>query len=116
MTSERRFIGIDGCRAGWFCVILDGNGGWSYRLAPDAHAVGALAGSAVSALIDIPIGLPDAGPDERLCDREARHLLRGGRAASVFPVPARQTLAVNSYAEALVTNRKATGPGLSKQS
>lgn len=68
-----------------------------------------------SVLIDIPIGLPDSGPDGRLCDREARQLLGRGRAASVFSAPARRTLAAASYPDALELNRKATGCGLSKQ-
>ena len=82
MASTRTFIGIDGCRAGWFCVILDGAGHWSFRLAPDARAVGELAVAAAGALIDIPVGLPDSGPEGRLCDREARRLLGPGRASS----------------------------------
>jgi predicted RNase H-like nuclease len=115
MTSTRTFIGIDGCRAGWFCVILDEHGNGSYRVAPDARAVGELAVTADSVLIDIPIGLPDSGPGGRLCDREARHLLGRWRATSVFSAPARRSLGANSYTEALKLNRQATGRGLSRQ-
>ena len=115
MASPREFIGIDGCRAGWCCVILDEGDGWSCRVVPDAHAVGELAKAADSVLIDIPIGLPDSGPDGRLCDREARQLLGRGRAASVFSAPARGTLAAASYSNALDLNRQATGHGLSRQ-
>lgn len=116
MSSQRTFIGIDGCRAGWFCVVLGEGDGWSYRLAPDARAVGVLAVEADSGLIDIPIGLIDAGADGRQCDREARQLLGGRRAASVFSAPARRTLAATGYPDALQRNREATGRGLSKQS
>lgn len=115
MASTRTFIGIDGCRAGWFCVILEGDQRWSFRLAPDVRDVGALAAGADGALIDIPIGLPDAGPAGRRCDREARRLLGAGRAASVFSPPARPTLAATGYAHALELNRRVTGRGLSKQ-
>ena len=115
MASARTFIGIDGCRAGWFCVILHEDDGWSCHMAPDAPAVGALITDANSVLIDIPIGLPGSGPDGRLCDREARQLLGRGRAASVFSAPARRTLAASSYPDALALNRQATGRGLSKQ-
>jgi predicted RNase H-like nuclease len=66
-------------------------------------------------LIDIPIGLPDSGPDGRLCDREARQRLGRGRAASVFSAPARRTLAAASYPNALELNRQSTGRGLSRQ-
>jgi predicted RNase H-like nuclease len=115
MASTRTFIGIDGCAAGWCCVVLDAADGWSCRVAPDAHAVGKLASGADSALIDIPIGLPETGPGGRSCDREARRLLGRGRASSVFSAPARRTLAATSYAQALELNRQATGRGLSLQ-
>ena len=115
MTSPRTCIGIDGCRAGWFCVVLDKVGGWSCHVAPDACAVGALAARADSVLIDIPIGLPDSGPGGRLCDREARKLLGRGRAASVFSAPVRSTLAAASYPAALELSRHTTGRGLSIQ-
>jgi predicted RNase H-like nuclease len=115
VASTRTFIGIDGCRAGWFCMILDSGNHGSFRLAPDAGAVGELAAAADAALIDIPIGLPDSGPEGRLCDREARRLLGAGRAASVFSAPARPALAATGYAHALELNRRATGRGLSRQ-
>jgi predicted RNase H-like nuclease len=115
MAPARTFIGIDGCRAGWFCVVLDDRDNGTCRVAPDAHAVGELAARADSVLIDIPIGLPDSGPDGRRCDREARQLLGRGRAASVFSAPARRTLAATSYPHALELNRQASGRGLSKQ-
>jgi len=115
VASPRTFVGIDGCRAGWFCVILEGDNHGSFRLAPDASAVGKLAAAADTALIDIPVGLPDLGPAGRLCDREARRLLGAGRAASVFSAPARPALAATGYAHALALNRQATGRGLSRQ-
>jgi predicted RNase H-like nuclease len=115
MTSVRTFIGIDGCRGGWFCVTLDAGDNWSCCVASDARAVGELSRVADVVLIDIPIGLPDAGPDGRLCDRQARQLLGRGRAASVFPAPARRTLAAASYTQALELNRQSAGRGLSRQ-
>lgn len=83
-------------------------------MVPDAAGVGELAAAADAALIDIPIGLVDAGPGGRDCDRAARRLL-GVRAASVFSPPARATLAALDYAQALVLNRRMTGRGLSLQ-
>lgn len=115
MPAGQQFIGVDGCKAGWFCVLLDMRGNWSYRLVEDARTLGELVAGAATALIDIPVGLPDAVPGERLCDREARRLLGRGRGSSVFPVPARQVLDAGSYTEALQRSRKACGRGLSKQ-
>ncbi len=47
--------------------------------------------------VDIPIGLPDAGP--RCCDREARRRL-GSRRSSVFPAPIRPAVRAGSREEA----------------
>jgi predicted RNase H-like nuclease len=76
--------------------------------------MGELVATAAAALIDIPIGLVEAGPGGRDCDHAARRLL-GARAASVFSPPARATLTARDYAQALVLNRRATGRGLSLQ-
>lgn len=64
--------------------------------------------------IDIPIGLSD-GPDERLCDKEARKQLGRPRNSSVFRVPARATLSAESYDEACEKNQEIAGKKLSKQ-
>jgi predicted RNase H-like nuclease len=110
-----RYLGIDGCPGGWFCVGLDADANWSVSvIATDALASVATAATAV--LIDIPIGLPDTNVEERLCDREARRELGRGRGSSVFPVPARASLRARDFAEALAINRQCTGRGISKQS
>jgi predicted RNase H-like nuclease len=62
--------------------------------------------------IDIPIGLPEAGP--RRCDVEARHRL-GPRGSSVFPAPVRAVLDATDFAEANRLHREVDGRGLSKQ-
>ena len=62
--------------------------------------------------IDMPIGLPDAGP--RACDVEARALL-GERRSTVFPAPVRATLQATDYADACARSRAATGKALSIQ-
>lgn len=111
----RTFIGIDGCRAGWFCVVLREDGDWCCHVVPDASGVGELCGGADTVLIDIPIGLVESGDSGRLCDREARRLLGRGRSSSVFSAPARRTLSAVSYPHALALNRQATGRGLSIQ-
>ena len=110
------YLGIDGCKAGWFCVSLDEDDDWSYHIFPDAKTLGDYAGHASSVLIDIPIGLLDKGTEERHCDKEGRRLLRPKRSSSVFPAPARQTLLAGSYQQAQQFNRRSIGRGLSKQS
>ena len=111
-----KFIGIDGCKDGWFCVSLDEVEGWSYRVIPDAQSLAELVRHAGSVLIDIPIGLLDTGTSERQCDKDGRKLLRPKRSSSVFPAPARQTLQASSYEQAQLINRNANGRGLSQQS
>ena len=108
--------GIDGCRAGWFCVFLDPDDGWDYRLAPDAQVLAQSVRQVSTALIDIPIGLLDQGRDERRCDVEARRLLGRPRSASVFAAPVRAALGATDYVAAGNTNRRLTGRGLSRQS
>lgn len=66
-----KFIGIDGCKDGWFCVSLDVDEGWSYRVIPDAQSLAELLRHAGSVLIDIPIGLLDTGTSERSATRMA---------------------------------------------
>lgn len=109
------YLGVDGCRDGWFCVGLGPLDQWGYRLIQQSGELIGLAATARSILIDIPIGCPDAGPNGRLCDSEARRQLGAGRGSSVFATPVRPVLAADSYAQALALNRAATGRGLSKQ-
>lgn len=110
------FIGIDGCKDGWFCVSLVDDEGWSYCVIPDAQSLAELLRHAGSVLIDIPIGLLDTGTSERQCDKDGRKLLTPKRSSSVFPAPARQTLQASSYEQAQLINRNANGRGLSQQS
>jgi predicted RNase H-like nuclease len=62
--------------------------------------------------IDIPIGLPTAGP--RQADALARALV-GRRSSSVFTTPVRAALAAGSHAEATAISVQATGRGLNQQ-
>jgi predicted RNase H-like nuclease len=104
-------LGIDGCPAGWVvathregelhCEVIASLDELAYRL-PVPPLVA----------IDIPIGLPDAGP--RRCDIAARHRL-GPRGSSVFPAPVRAVLDAADYAEANRVHRAVDGRGLSKQ-
>lgn len=115
MATLLKYIGIDGCKDGWFCVFLGEDDEWVYSVVPDAAALGEIVGKVNSVLIDIPVGLLDKGPDERLCDKAARKLLGAKRASSVFPAPARQVLVASNYQEALDISRESTGRGLSQQ-
>jgi predicted RNase H-like nuclease len=98
--------GVDGCRGGWVCVIVEHLAGSPKKCSvsvyprleemfadnPDLEIVG----------IDIPIGLYEQN-QRRLCDIEARKLLGWPRASSVFAAPARKNLSMTSFTSGLGT-------------
>lgn len=101
-----RVLGVDGCRAGWVGV-LNGGSAPEVRVAPTLAALVAAYGAAPACLaVDIPIGLPDAGP--RRADRLARQALPG-RASTVFPTLTRSAYEAPTYAAARAANVAATG-------
>jgi predicted RNase H-like nuclease len=108
-----RVLGVDGCRAGWVGVLLDGREASSY-VAGSVAALVELVGHPLDGVgIDIPIGLPDAG--RRAAEGEVRRLLPG-RGSTVFSTCVRSAYEAATYADALVVQRAATGVGLSRQS
>jgi predicted RNase H-like nuclease len=109
-------LGVDGCRAGWVGALLRGTS-YEVLVADDIAGLVALARQACPELsvmaVDIPIGLPDAGP--RGTDVLARLRLPTGRKSSVFPTPSRAATEATTYPEANAANRLALGKGLSRQ-
>lgn len=105
---------MDGCRAGWIAIALDQSGAHSHLVARTIAQVARRHPTAL-VLVDIPIGLRDAGRDERQCDLEARALL-GARRSSVFPAPCRSALGLTDYRAASAENHRQTGRRLSRQS
>ena len=114
MPGFARFHGLDGCRAGWFHVTLNQSASLSYGITTDLATYLAGLNAKDLVLIDIPIGLPDAGPEPRRCDQEARRLL-GAKSSSVFPPPCRAALTAPDYPSANQINREQTTKGLQKQ-
>lgn len=108
-----KISGADGCKGGWIAFHFDG-AKWSSGLYADIKELYGKA-KANLILIDIPIGLRENEPCERLCDIEARGLL-DKRKSSVFPAPSRLALTYDDYSEASRKNKNVTGRGLSKQS
>jgi predicted RNase H-like nuclease len=109
MAPDDAVLGVDGCPGGWIGALLTGSD-VEWLLLPDAAAV--LAAPAAVVGIDIPIGLPAAGP--RACDVAARARL-GPRRNSVFPAPVRAVLGAGTYDEACRRSRAVSGRALSKQ-
>ena len=109
-----KYIGIDGCRAGWFYIGLDEGERHSFGILDAITGLQGFLPATGQVLIDIPIGLRGRYPAERLCDRQARTVL-GPRQSSVFPAPSRCALDCESYVQASEKNRECTERGLSKQ-
>jgi predicted RNase H-like nuclease len=80
--------GVDGCRGGWVAALEEARGSPLLRFCSLAEL------RAEVAVIDIPIGLPSAGPRE--CDLAARRLLGRPRSSSVFPAPTRKLLSAEA--------------------
>lgn len=106
------FVGVDGCRAGWFAIGLDAADHWQVDIFPDVSSLWDHHRQASLILIDIPIGLKTDGSAERRCDPIVRKLL-GPRRSSVFPAPCRGAIYASSYQEACDINQRLTGKRLS---
>ena len=111
--SRKHVLGVDGCRGGWICARLEVETlAVETAYAEDFRAVlDGPARDAAAILVDMPIGLADAGA--RACESAARARL-AARRSSVFSAPRRPMLAFATYAEANAWG-KANGAGLSKQ-
>lgn len=107
-------IGIDGCKAGWFYVSFDKALSWAVGILNTIDMLDKIVAPDDMILIDIPIGLREQEQHERLCDKEARKLLKN-RGPSIFPAPSRLSLGIDDYKTASKTNFINTGRRLSRQ-
>jgi predicted RNase H-like nuclease len=127
MSPNQSFevAGVDGCKAGWLVAITSvmmentADNSCEYNLKNVL-----VAGTFTEVLsetsdyklvcVDIPIGLSD-GDKPRECDSEARKLLRGQRASSVFSAPIRPCFSAIDYEAASKISFEHTGKKLTKQ-
>lgn len=109
-------VGVDGCSSGWFTVQLLDNGKFRTNLCSDISTLWNTYQDAQLILIDIPIGLKEAGSEERLCDKEARKILGRPRGSSVFRSPCWQATEETDYQKCSQINERITGKKLSQQS
>jgi predicted RNase H-like nuclease len=105
-------IGVDACKKGWVAVLLDPDNCWQVEIFNTFEDLYNAFDGKHLILIDIPIGLPQAG--KRQCDVETRKILKN-RAASVFPAPCRQAVQAQTYDGACRINQKILGVKLSVQ-
>ena len=106
--------GADGCKGGWVVATHDVVSGETSALrASCIQEIFKSDGELAVLAIDVPIGLPDAGP--RACDIEARVRLGRPRGSAVFPAPIRPMLSATSHAHACRIGRQCDGRGLTVQ-
>jgi predicted RNase H-like nuclease len=102
--------GVDAYPRGWVAALLDSSGQVDVRTCPSFLDVAVLDADVIA--VDIPIGVLD---DEfRGSDAAARGFV-GPRASSVFTTPPRTSLAADTFAQAVMRAREATGKGISRQ-
>lgn len=87
--AGQEYVGVDGCRYGWFSVALNETGYdlsvcRTFRQLLDCYHEARLI------LVDMQIGLPQ-GAAWRACDEQARQRVRNFTQA-VFPTPTRETI------------------------
>ncbi len=107
------FAGADACSGGWVVVVVDDAGFVEAFTAPaieDANVALASRADVGALCVDIPIGIPDAGP--RQADVLARRFI-SPRGSSVFPTPIRAALLADTYAQAREASVAASGKRLS---
>lgn len=108
-------MGVDGCRAGWFAILLAGEHQCQVEVFGNITELWEKYKKASVILIDMPIGLKENGTEERRCDKEARRILGPPRASGVFRAPCRQAIYATSYEAAKSINKELTGRSLPKQ-
>ena len=86
--SKSKFVGVDGCPYGWFSVGLDNGDGYEVKAFRKFRELLDHYTEACLVLVDIPIGLLEGGPGERVCEPKAREAVCARR-SSVFPTPPR---------------------------
>lgn len=112
---KNRYIGVDGCRAGWFFVAIGPGDEAEFGTFQNIERLYKAYSDAELILIDIPIGLPSKKIPSRSCDIETRKLLGPKKASAVFPPPCRETFKADNYVEAKEINLAVSGKGLNLQ-
>lgn len=107
-------VGVDGCPAGWFYVVLEPPGTSRWGIIGHLGELVQEVSEPARIFVDIPIGLPN-DHSERECDLAARRKLGEPRRRSVFRAPARAVLQEVDYKDAKRRSREVTGKDLSAQ-
>lgn len=98
------YVGLDWAQKGWFGVTLRDGDAPQSDLYPSIQSVWKSHEDAERILIDIPIGLKDAG--KRTCDVEAKERLKPHRQNSLFPTPVRKAVYAKTLEKAKEINEQ----------
>jgi len=109
----QKYIGVDGCKAGWFFAGIHSNGECEFGVFKTLAELWLANQKDVLILVDIPIGLPSKTNPSRACDTRARKLLSPLRHNSVFTPSCREILSAQNYEEACRVNESMLGKKLS---
>lgn len=115
-ADEPAFVGIDWMKPYWLTVKLCGDEISICKLYHISE-INTFFPFAKHVLIDIPIGLPENTTEcAARPDSAARGVLPAGRKSTVFPVPCRQAVYIDQYAQASAENERVLGKKLPSQS
>ena len=89
MLSESRYVGVDGCKAGWVSIGLDDGDCYEVEVFTKFHELASYYSKACVILVDIPIGLVENGLGKRVADSKAEGKM-GRRNGSIFHPPSRE--------------------------
>ena len=98
------YVGLDWAKKGWFGVTLREGETPQSDLYPSIQSVWKNHEDAERILIDIPIGLKDAG--KRACDVEAKEQLKPHRQNCLFPTPVRKAVYAKTLERAKEINEQ----------
>ena len=117
-TGKKEYfaVGIDWMKPYWLAAEIRGTK-ISIRKLSNIAEINDYYLNADAVLIDIPVGLPENAAEDALRpDREARKHLSAERKSTIFPVPCRQAVNLENYAEASAENERVLGKKLTSQS
>lgn len=106
MGKKNHSIGIDGCKGGWICALLEGRK-LSIMRFPSITDIMNVYSDASSVLIDMPVGL-QSNTEHIRPDTYARQIIRE-RASTIFPAPCRQAIYAETVSQAYEENVRVLG-------
>jgi predicted RNase H-like nuclease len=110
-----KFVGIDGCKAGWLAVGVDAQDKLTHQVIREADQLNEVIDGAKKVFIDIPLGM-NSEEYTRECDRLLRSRLGSDYSSSIFDPPIRPALHAPTYAEACMQSYSITEKKVTLQS